>query len=78
MPHLVWYNAWRRFGDEGDRPRRTWIDFEDKNFAIPDRELDVHQPDNVKRAGECDGLLFDLGYRFRPEAVRRKGAGTVA
>ena len=43
-----------RLGDERHGARGARVDLEDVDLAVLDRELHVHQPDDVERAGQRD------------------------
>ena len=61
-----------RLGDEGHGARGARVDLEDVDVALLHGILHVHQPDDVERAGERNGLPLDLGNRFGIEAVGRQ------
>ncbi len=67
-----------RLGDERHRARGARVDLEHVDFAVLDGELHIHQPDDIERARERDGLPLDLGDRLEAEAVGRQRAGAVA
>src|SRR6185312_2063916 len=67
-----------RLGDKRHGARRARVDLEHVDVVVLDRELDVHQPNNVKSARECDGLALDFRDGLGREAVRGQRAGAVA
>ena len=47
-------------GDEGHGAAGAGVHFKDVDHAVLDRELDVHQADDVQREGHLDGLAFQF------------------
>ena len=60
------------FGDEWYRTRGAWVDFDQVDFIVFDRELHVHQANNVEGQRESMCLLFNpFDYIFRKRIGRQ-------
>ncbi|KIU01300.1 hypothetical protein QU39_00050, partial [Staphylococcus aureus] len=63
----------KRHGTRGAR-----VHFDEVDFAVLHRELDVHQALDLERAGQSLSLALDLGDDLGRQAVGRDRAGAVA
>ena len=61
-----------RLGDEGHRARGARVDLEHVDDAALNRELHVHEADDVELEGELTRLLAQLVLRLARERVRRQ------
>ena len=67
-----------RFGDEWHGARGAWVHLDQVDFVVFDRELYVHQADDVDCQGECLGLHADAGDDVVGERVGWQGTSRVA
>ena len=67
-----------RLRDEGHGARRARVDLEHVDHAVLDRELHVHQADDVERLRHRDGLAPHLLLHLLRQRVRRQRARRVA
>ena len=66
------------FGDERHGAARARVDLQHVDLVTLDRELNVHESDNVQRTRDIRRLPLQLAQRLRVERMRRKGARAVA
>ena len=67
-----------RLGDERHGAAGARIDLEHVDLAVLDRELHVHQADDLQRLGQRLGLALDLGDDLGRQRIGRQRAGGVA
>ena len=66
------------FADVRNRARGARIHFEHVHGVVLDGVLHVHQADDVKRAGEADGVVANVLEHFGLQRDRRQHAGGIA
>ena len=66
------------FGDEGHGAAGPRIDFQQKDMAVLNRELNVHQADDVETLGQLFGLPAQVVQGRRVQRLGRQGTGAVA
>ncbi|MPM37476.1 hypothetical protein SDC9_84093 [bioreactor metagenome] len=63
---------------ERHRPRRARVDFDDIDFVVLNRKLDIHQSDHMEFGGQFGGVNPHLVLKLPAQSHRRNHAGRVA